>query len=106
MDRLRRVWIVFFCGVATSGIILLSVRFREFIFPPPPNYSIALLGALAVVIVIVLPKEPSIRQQSLADPAAFLIMFLEMWAVRSDREKQNSNFASIVGGLRDSIDLS
>jgi hypothetical protein len=101
---LKRVWFVFLSGIGVAGILLLSFRFRQFIFPPPSSYSIAILGVLAVVMTVMLPKEPSKTQKVMWIAAAFFLMFLEMWAVSHDRKEQDAHFVEIVHKLQTSIE--
>jgi hypothetical protein len=103
MRSLKRVWYVFGAGVALSVVFLSAFRFREFIFPPPPGYSVALLGALAVVMTFVLSKEPSKSAKAAWIVAAFSLMVLEMWAISHDRREQNANFQTIAIGITTSI---
>jgi hypothetical protein len=99
----KGVWIRFGAGLGFAGIILLVSRFREFIFPPPPSYSVAVLGALAVVMTLVLPKEPSKLAKAAWMFAAFSLMAFEMWAVSHDRKEQDAHFGQIVGDLTSSL---
>jgi hypothetical protein len=94
---------MFVGGIAIAAIILLSFRFPEYIFPPPPGYSVALLGALAIVMTFVLPKEPSKGEKAAWIFMAFLLMALEMWAISHDRQEQNAHFSQIVQGLTTAI---
>lgn len=104
--NIRIICRAFAVAIGLAMAMLVSIHFRRYLFPPPPNYAIALLGALAVVIVVVLPREPSKGQKVAWIAAAFGLMFLEMWAVSNDRKQQNSNFQAIVDGLKGSIDQS
>lgn len=86
--RTKNVWIVFASGVGLGGVIILCVYLRYAIFPPPPGYSIAALGVVTLIMTLVLPKEPTKSQKAAWILAAFVLMFVEMWAVSHDRRQQ------------------
>jgi hypothetical protein len=103
MDSLKRVWYVFGFGITLGVVFLFVFRFRQYVLPPPPGYSVALLGALAIVMTFVLPKEPSKTNKAAWILGAFLLMALEMWAISHDRKEQNANFQKIAGDLTTTI---
>jgi hypothetical protein len=67
---------------------------------------VAVLGLLAVVMTLVLPKEPSKGEKVAWMTMAFVLMFLEMWAVSHDQKEQNARFAAITSGLTAAINES
>jgi hypothetical protein len=94
---------VFVTGLVIAAALLASFRFPEYVFPPPPGYSVALLGALAIVMTFVLPKEPSKGEKAGWIFIAFLLMAWEMWAISHDRKEQDAHFSQIVQGLTATI---
>lgn len=90
-------------GIVISALVFLLFRFPEYIFPPPPGYSVALLGALAIAMTFVLQKEPSKGEKAAWIFMAFLLMALEMWAISHDRQEQNAHFSQIAQGLTTTI---
>jgi hypothetical protein len=79
-----RVWLAFIAAIVIAVIILL----HGFLFPPPPNYAVVALGGLAVAMTLLLRKEPRKGEKAAWMLAAFLLMFLEMWAITRDRGEQ------------------
>jgi hypothetical protein len=61
---------------------------------PPPSYAIALLAALAVVMTLVLPKEPSNGDKAAWMAVAFFLMIIEMMAMNHDRKAQDQKYLS------------
>src|ERR1700682_58170 len=92
-----RVWYGFISGTVVAGVILSLARFHKFLFPPPPSYSIAVLGVLAVVMTLLLPKEPSRSTKAAWMLAAFAVMFLEMWAITHDHNEQEKRPLAELG---------
>ena len=68
------------------------------VIPPPPGYSIAVLGALAMLIT--LRKEPSRREKAVWIFCAFLLMFFEMWAISRDRSNQERGHIQDITALQ------
>ncbi|MGD0840388.1 MAG: hypothetical protein ABSA32_04435 [Candidatus Acidiferrales bacterium] len=93
----KSVWLSFSVA-ATVGAALF------FLFsPPPPSYAVAVLGAVAVVITLVLPKEPSKGEKAVWIIIASLLMVIEMVAVNHSQEQQDSHFSSIESGLTTAV---
>jgi hypothetical protein len=61
------------------------------------------LGAVAVVITLVLPKEPSKGEKAVWIIIASLLMVIEMVAVNHSQEQQDSHFSSIESGLTTAV---
>src|ERR1700736_27503 len=99
----RTVWGQFLAAIGIAMALVLVFRFRQFIVPPPPGYCVALLGLLAVVMTLVLPKEPSKREKAAWIGCAFFLMFLEMWAISHDRAMQDGNFRAMLTDVEDSV---
>ena len=101
-----RVWLQFLSAIGLAGIASLCLHFREYIFPPPPGYSVAALGVFAVVMTLVLPKEPNKSQRVAWIVGACVLTVFEMWAISHDRKVQEANFNTITGGLTNTLNES
>jgi hypothetical protein len=62
------------------------------IFPPPPGYSIALLGFLGVIMALRISKEPGKGEKAFWIGISFFLMFVKMWAIGHDRHVQDVKY--------------
>src|SRR5580700_4429887 len=97
----KLVWAAFVV-VCAPAIFLLSV----FLFVPPPGTAVAVLGALAIWLTLVPPKEPSRQEKAFWVGCAFFLMLIEIVAITHDRKQQHVNFQQIVNGLTAAINVS
>jgi hypothetical protein len=99
----RRVWSMFLGGLGLAATILLFAKFRALIFPPPPNYSIVILGGLAIVLTLLLPKDPGKGQKVTWIVVTCVLVFMEIWADGHDRQKQDQAFAKVLSSIQGGI---
>jgi hypothetical protein len=99
-----RQWFGFVFALCFLGALPALWDFRSYLFPPPPSYAVVVLGALAVAQAILMAKDPTRREKALWLSGAFVLMFLEMWAVSHDRTEQTNRFAQMTNNLNTTLE--